>query len=140
MYEFVRGPLVWIAFIGFFGGMAYRFIMMAQLAKKDRVVYPTYSAKYGLRSLLHWVVPFGGRKMRMHPVYTLLSYAFHICVLVTPLFLMGHAVLWQESQGQGEDASQTRVPRTARPTIAAALSMTGADAASETIRGDVRAS
>ena len=89
MYEFVRGPLVWIAFIGFFGGMAYRFITMARLAKKDKVVYPTFSGKYGLRSLLHWVVPFGGRKMRMHPFYTLLSYAFHICVLVTPLFLMG---------------------------------------------------
>jgi len=35
MYEFVRGPLVWIAFIGFFGGMAYQFITMARLARKD---------------------------------------------------------------------------------------------------------
>ena len=99
MYEFVRGPLVWIAFIGFFGGMAYRFITMARLAKKDKVVYPTFSAKYGLRSLFHWVVPFGGRKMQLNPFYTLLSYAFHFCVLVTPFFLMGHAVLWQESWG-----------------------------------------
>ena len=71
MYEFVRGPLVWIAFIGFFGGMAYQFITMARLARKDKVVYPTLSAKYGLRSLLHWVVPFGGRNMQLHPVYTL---------------------------------------------------------------------
>jgi nitrate reductase gamma subunit len=99
MYEFVRGPLVWIAFIGFFGGMAYQFITMARLAKKDKVVYPTFSAKYGFRSLLHWVVPLGGRNMQMNPFYTLLSYSFHICVLVTPLFLMGHAVLWQESWG-----------------------------------------
>jgi nitrate reductase gamma subunit len=99
MYEFVRGPLVWIAFIGFFGGLAYRFFVMARLAKKDRVVYPTFSAKYGARSLLHWVMPFGGRKMQLHPLYTVLSFAFHICVIVTPLFLMGHAVLWQESWG-----------------------------------------
>ena len=49
MYEIVRGPLVWIAFIGFFGGMAYQFVTMARLAKKDRVVYPTFSARYGTR-------------------------------------------------------------------------------------------
>jgi len=64
MYEFVRGPLVWIAFIGFFGGLLYRFIMMAKLAKKDKVVYATFDAKYGLRSLLHWVIPFAGVNMR----------------------------------------------------------------------------
>ena len=99
MYEIVRGPLVWIAFIGFFGGMADEFVTMARLAKKDRVVYPTVSAKYRTRSLLHWLVPFGGRKMQLHPLYTVLSFAFHVCVLVTPLFVMGHAVLWQESWG-----------------------------------------
>lgn len=99
MYEFVRGPLVWIAFIGFFGGLLYRIITMARLAKKDKVVYATFDAKYGLRSLVHWAIPFAGRNTRMRPVYTILSYAFHICVLVTPLFLMGHAVLWQESWG-----------------------------------------
>ena len=48
MYDFISGPLVWIAFIGFFGGLLYRFITMAQLAKKDKVVYPTFDAKYGL--------------------------------------------------------------------------------------------
>jgi len=34
MYEFIRGPLVWIAFIGFFGGLLYQLITMARLAKK----------------------------------------------------------------------------------------------------------
>jgi nitrate reductase gamma subunit len=99
MYEFVRGPLVWIAFIGFFGGVLYRVITMARLAVKERVVIPTWDAKYGLRSLVHWLVPFGGVNMRKRPVYTLVSYAFHICALLTPLFAMGHAVLWQESWG-----------------------------------------
>ena len=38
MYEFVRGPLVWIAFLGFFGGLAYRLFVMARLARKaDRI-------------------------------------------------------------------------------------------------------
>ena len=32
MYDFVHGPLVWIAFIGFFSSLAYQFITMALLA------------------------------------------------------------------------------------------------------------
>jgi len=35
----------------------------------------------------------------MHPVMTLVSFAFHLCLLLTPLLVMGHAVLWQESWG-----------------------------------------
>ena len=99
MYELVRGPLVWIAFIGFFGGLLYQVVTMARLAEKERVVLPTLDAKYGLRSLMHWVIPFGSRNTRMHPGYTVVSYLFHICVLITPLFLMGHAALWYESWG-----------------------------------------
>jgi nitrate reductase gamma subunit len=99
MYEFVRGPLVWIAFLGFFGGLAYRFFAMARLAKKDKVVYTTFDARYGARSILHWVIPLAGVNMRMRPLYTLLSYAFHACVLVTPVFLLAHVVLWRESWG-----------------------------------------
>jgi nitrate reductase gamma subunit len=99
MYELVRGPLVWIAFLGFFGGSIYRFVTMARLAQKDKVVYPTFNAKFGLRSVLHWVIPFLNRNTRLRPVYTLISYAFHGCLLATPLLVMGHAVLWEESWG-----------------------------------------
>jgi nitrate reductase gamma subunit len=49
--------------------------------------------------VLHWVVPFASRNMRMHPFFTVVSFAFHACLLVTPLFVMGHAVLWEESWG-----------------------------------------
>jgi nitrate reductase gamma subunit len=99
MYQFVQGPLVWIAFIGFVGGVIYRVIAMARLARKDKVVYRTFNARYGTRSVLHWVIPFASTNMRMRPLYSMLSYAFHVCLLATPLFLMGHAVLWQKSWG-----------------------------------------
>jgi nitrate reductase gamma subunit len=99
MYEFVRGPLVWIAFFGFAVGVLYRLVSMAQLARRDKVVYPTFDARYGARSLLHWLIPFSSRSTRMRPLYTAISYAFHVCVVITPLFVMGHAVLWKESWG-----------------------------------------
>ncbi|MFH1132415.1 MAG: nitrate reductase [Pseudomonadota bacterium] len=99
MYEFVRGPLVWVAFIGFTGGALYKIVSMALLAKKEKVVFPTLSCKFGLRSVIRWIIPFSSRNMRMHPVMTIVSFAFHFCLVVTPLFVMGHAVLWQESWG-----------------------------------------
>ena len=99
MYEFVRGPLVWITAIVTIGGVLYKAVSMHVLAKREKSVYPTMSAKYGFRSLFHWLVPFLPRNMRVHWVVTIVSYVFHFCLIVTPLSVMGHAVLWNESWG-----------------------------------------
>lgn len=99
MYEFSRGPLVWIAFAVFFGGSAYRLISIIMLAKKEKVVVPYMSWKFGLRSIMHWIVPFGARNMRIRPGFTLLTYFFHGCLLLIPLLTLGHVLLWQESWG-----------------------------------------
>ena len=99
MYEFIRGPLVWIAFIVFIGGILLRLITMGLLARQEKVVFPMYNLKYSARSLMHWMIPFAATNMRMHPLMTAVSFAFHACLLLTPLLVMGHAVLWQESWG-----------------------------------------
>jgi len=97
MYDLARGPLVWMAFAAFLVGAAWKLWSRLALARKDKVVYPYMSARHGLRSILHWVVPLGSRTMRLHPLFTLVSFAFHICLLLTPLLVVGHAVLWRES-------------------------------------------
>jgi nitrate reductase gamma subunit len=99
MYEFARGPLVWIAFAVFILGGLYRVIWMILFSKKDKIVHPYMSLKYGLRSLLHWTIPFGSHNMRLRPFFTVLSFLFHICLLATPLFVLGHTILWKESWG-----------------------------------------
>lgn len=99
MYEFARGPLVWVAFIVFIVGGANRLIWMFVYSRKDKVVYPYMSTKHGLRSLLHWSVPFAARNMRLRPFFTVLSFAFHVSLLITPIFALGHTLLWQESWG-----------------------------------------
>ncbi len=99
MYEIIRGPLVWIAFGIFFAGTLYKLISVGLLARKEKTVYPTMSARFGLRSILHWIVPFANRTTRLHPGFTVVSFLFHICLLLTPLLVMGHAVLWEESWG-----------------------------------------
>ncbi len=99
MYEFARGPLVWIAFVVFLAGCAYRLISTLRLAKKDKVVYAYMHPRFGMRSILHWIIPFANRNSRMRPVFTVLSFVFHICLIATPLFLMGHAVMWRQAWG-----------------------------------------
>jgi nitrate reductase gamma subunit len=96
-YELVRGPLAWASLLLFVVGSLYRILSMLQDAKKDKVVYPYMSLKHSLRSIAHWVVPFGSRNMRMRPVMTVVSFVFHICLVLLPLFLLAHAVLWYES-------------------------------------------
>ena len=97
LYELVRGPLAWVAFLLFFVGSFYRMISLYIGIKKENVVYPYMSLKYGLRSILHWLTPFGSRNMQMRPVMTIVSFVFHICLILVPVFLLGHIVLWYES-------------------------------------------
>lgn len=92
-------PFVWFAFVAFLGGTAYKLAAMSMLAKKEKTVFPTMDAKFGARSVMHWVLPFGTHNMRIRPLFTVVSFAFHICLLLTPLFAMGHAVLWQKAWG-----------------------------------------
>jgi nitrate reductase gamma subunit len=99
MYAFVSGPLVWIACIVFVGGMIYQFVTMLRLARKDKVVYPYMSLKYGFRSLLHWVVPFASRNMRMRYETTMVTFAFHICLILVPIFLTAHMVMFSSAWG-----------------------------------------
>jgi nitrate reductase gamma subunit len=72
---------------------------MLRLAKKEKIIFPYMSAKYGTRSVLRWLVPYGTHNMRIRPLFTFVSFCFHFCLLITPLFVMGHAVRWQQSWG-----------------------------------------
>jgi len=98
-YEFGRGPLVWVAFSVLLLGAAYKLGRMFVLAKRDKVVYPYMSLKFGLRSLAHWLIPFRSRSMRINPGMTIATFAFHICLLVTPVLLVAHNVLLHQSWG-----------------------------------------
>lgn len=99
LYELVRGPLVWVAFIVFLGGSIYNFCEVLRKTKEDPVFYKYMKIKYILRSYLFWLVPFGSYSMRSHPWFTLISYIFHIGIILVPIFFIGHIELWNESWG-----------------------------------------
>jgi nitrate reductase gamma subunit len=99
LYNFFRGPLVWIAFFVFIGGSIYKIRELILLAKKEKIVIPFLDLKFSLRSILHWVVPFGSVNWRKRWVMTTMTFLFHICLVFTPIFLLSHNILWHESWG-----------------------------------------
>ena len=98
LYNFVRGPLAWIAFTIFIVGSLYRLVSLVVLTKKkDAVVFEYVNFGYTVRSIFHWLLPFGSVNSRKRPIFTMVTFAFHICLLAVPVFLLAHVLLWEES-------------------------------------------
>ena len=98
IYQFVSGPLAWFAFIVFIGGCLYRLVSLLVLVhRKEPFIYSYMSWKYSLRSILRWSTPFATENMRRHPGLTIVTFAFHICLLITPIFLLAHIILIEEA-------------------------------------------
>ncbi len=98
LYDFVSGPLVWVAFALFAGGSIYRIWHLIDLTRrKERFIFTFLSIRYSLRSIIHWLTPFATANMRNHPVMTVVAFAFHICLLLVPVFLLAHIVLLEEA-------------------------------------------
>jgi nitrate reductase gamma subunit len=100
IYSFFSGPMVWFAFAVFLGGLVWQFVRLLLLArKKDPMVMEYISLKYSIRSIARWSTPYATRSWRLHPLMTLVTFAFHIAIFLAPLFLLAHLVLLQESFG-----------------------------------------
>jgi len=97
VYELVRGPFAWIAFLVFALGSLYRITFLLLTGKKEPA--PNYSkgANDAARSILHGLLPFGSTYMRKQPLFTMVTFLFHLCVVILPIFLLAHVVLWYES-------------------------------------------
>ncbi len=98
IYSFLTGPLAWIAFIVFFGGIVYRIGSRAALAKKkDAVIYEYWSLRHAIRSIAHWIVPFASTNSKQRPILSLVTFVFHLLIFVAPLFLFAHITMINEA-------------------------------------------
>jgi len=97
IYELVRGPFAWVALIIFVAGSLYRIIAMLVTGKKEPALDPSTGFKGAVRSILHGLIPFGSTYMRKQPVFAIVTIGFHLCVIILPLFLLAHIILWYES-------------------------------------------
>jgi nitrate reductase gamma subunit len=104
MYQFVTGPLAWIAFTVFFVGIIARAVLYIRGLnwQMDRVAYRPYlrqGIRGAVRSIGYWLLPYGTQSWRNNPFFTMLVFLLHIGLLLTPVFLLGHNVLLQERWG-----------------------------------------
>jgi nitrate reductase gamma subunit len=99
IYNLVRGPFVWIAFLVFIGMSVYKVRRLYLMAKNEKVVLPSIKIEAAGRSILHWIVPFGSRNWRLKWPVTITTFVFHIGLIFTPIFLLSHNILWYESWG-----------------------------------------
>jgi nitrate reductase gamma subunit len=96
-YEFARGPLAWLAFGICIAGVLIRLGLIFNGSKKLNRMHPGKSLPGGMKSILRGMIPFGLQYMRKNPIFSLVTIVFHLCVVLTPIFLLAHIVLVYES-------------------------------------------
>ncbi|MBU2513717.1 hypothetical protein KJ966_20445 [bacterium] len=104
MYQFVTGPLAWLAFGIFFIGLIVRVILYIKGLdwKMDRVTYgvnTSYGIKGAIRSVLFWLFPFGTNGWRTHPVFTIITFVFHLSLFISAIFLPAHNYILKQKWG-----------------------------------------
>lgn len=98
LYTLLTGPMAWIAFTVFFGGILFKLGTRARLAiQKDKVLYEYWSFPHAIRSILHWIVPFASLNSRSRPVLSMITFIFHLLIFIIPLFLFAHMTFINEA-------------------------------------------
>ena len=97
LYELARGPVAGLALIVFVVGSFLRIGWFFAWGAQAKVVSLTTAAKGGLQAIFRGLIPFGATYMRRKPVFTVITFLFHLGVLIPPRFLLAHSVLLYES-------------------------------------------
>lgn len=97
-FSFVEGPLLWLAFLIFIIGSLIRAAMFLSVStKKDKIIYQHFSWKYVFATLVRWILPLN-KDLAKNPVFSILGYIFHICLIIVPIWYASHITLWEESR------------------------------------------
>jgi formate hydrogenlyase subunit 6/NADH:ubiquinone oxidoreductase subunit I len=94
--SFVEGPLLWIVSSVFITGVLARVgIFFSIILKGNNDKHPRW--RHILATLGRSLLPFHNA-VNKKPIYATLRYIFHICLIVVPIWLSGHIILWEESR------------------------------------------
>ena len=108
--EWARGPAFRFAMLFLALGLAR--ILVLQLVAVRRILRQAGNrqipTKAVLRDTVQWLLP-NARVPHGKRLLALVSVAFHVAVVVTPLFLAGHIVLWKRGLGIGWPALDQQV-------------------------------
>ncbi len=102
----LQGPMVWISLLIFFTGLCVQSIRLRRLTRKTVPAAIAFAAnppkkkKAGGRQ--KWIRSLAGMKttaLGASPWLSAISIIFHVCLFITPVFLMGHNVLIEAAVG-----------------------------------------
>ena len=109
MYDFIRGPMVWISLLVFVLGSIYQIIRFIQMSRKMQlqnnnptiVEKPNPYEKTSRGIILHTIAKLRQTIIGTSPVTVVVTTIFHFCLIITPIFLLGHNELMDVSLGFG---------------------------------------
>lgn len=100
--EWARGPAFRACFLIMLLGLArvmalsvLNIVSMVHGSKKNKRDIPW---KEIIKATLTWYVPFK-KSVEQRAIFSITSMIFHICIIVTPLFLGAHILLWERGIG-----------------------------------------
>ncbi len=105
MVDFIQGPLVSIAFIVFILGILFQGIQFFRLTRKKEwgrlpLAYEVKPEKKTAGKMIATcLTALNGTFWKTDPVLTLVTSVFHLLLIITPLFLLGHNILLDQSCG-----------------------------------------
>ena len=98
--SFIEGPLLWIVFLLLIVGIFARiFFFLVEIIRNSGS--KEFALGYNLTTLGRFLAPFH-MAVPKRPLYAVLRYIFHACMIVVPIWLSGHIVLWTESRFEWE--------------------------------------
>ncbi len=104
-YDLSRGPLVWISFVVLILGCIYRTITFLSITRKKDNTYLTTAQKKKIskqsegKGFFQILGPLKFTVLGLHPVVIIVSTIFHLILFITPIFLLAHNMLLDESIG-----------------------------------------
>jgi nitrate reductase gamma subunit len=108
----IRGPLVWAAFIVFFAGILIQWGRMLRLTRKRKTppqILPPPIKKRTSRRLRDGLVFLRVSVLGATPCMAVISFIFHVCLLITPFLVTAHNVLLDTAFGMSFVSASERI-------------------------------
>ncbi len=104
-YDFIRGPMVWVAFIVFILGTVFQIIKFLSLSRTSEKI--TFKAGPGniLKPLpkdapkTDWLMWLKLSVAGTNPFLIIVTTIFHVLLVLMPIFVLGHNILWDNAFG-----------------------------------------
>lgn len=105
MIDFIQGPLISIAFIVFILGLLFQLFQFFRLTRKKEWGRPPLpqeiksEKKTPAKIMASCLASLKGTLWKTDPVLTIATTVFHLLLIITPLFLLGHNILLDQAWG-----------------------------------------